>query len=139
MKRSMIRKGTAVLTAAALFNQLVVTAALAATFPAAVSEPVLTYATSTGTAGAALQGNLPAVQTAMTTAQKIALLRTKVKYVFVLFQENRSFDHYFGSYPGANGLYATYPGASATDDASMTLTAPPAAVTASPLPAGSRK
>jgi len=25
---------------------------------------------------------------------------------FVLFQENRSFDFYFGSYPGADGLYA---------------------------------
>ena len=26
--------------------------------------------------------------------------------MFVLFQENRSFDHYFGTYPGANGLVA---------------------------------
>jgi phospholipase C len=36
---------------------------------------------------------------------KLALLRQKIKYVFVLFQENRSFDLYFGTYPGANGLY----------------------------------
>ena len=36
---------------------------------------------------------------------KVKLLRQKVKYVFVLFQENRSFDFYFGSYPGADGLY----------------------------------
>ena len=28
-----------------------------------------------------------------------------MKYVFVLFQENRSFDHYFGTFPGANGLF----------------------------------
>jgi phospholipase C len=47
--------------------------------------------------------------------QKIALLKQKVKYVFVLFQENRSFDHYFGTYPGANGLFATYPGANPSD------------------------
>jgi len=37
---------------------------------------------------------------------KLALLRKKVKYVFVLFQENRSFDFYFGTYPGANGLFS---------------------------------
>ena len=37
--------------------------------------------------------------------EKIAILRTKVKYVFVIFQENESFDHYFGTYPGANGLF----------------------------------
>lgn len=37
---------------------------------------------------------------------KLALLRDKVKYVFVMFQENRSFDFYFGSYPGADGLYS---------------------------------
>ncbi|HXN46535.1 MAG TPA: alkaline phosphatase family protein [Bryobacteraceae bacterium] len=34
------------------------------------------------------------------------LLRRKIKYVFVLFQENRSFDFYFGTYPGANGLFS---------------------------------
>ena len=37
---------------------------------------------------------------------KVKLLRQKVKYVFVLFQENRSFDFYFGSYPGADGLFS---------------------------------
>ena len=36
---------------------------------------------------------------------KFELLRGRVKYVFVIFQENRSFDHYFGTYPGANGLF----------------------------------
>ena len=36
---------------------------------------------------------------------KIELLRQKVKYVFVIFHENKSFDHYFGTYPGANGLF----------------------------------
>jgi phospholipase C len=37
---------------------------------------------------------------------KLKLLREKVKYVFVLFQENRSFDFYFATYPGADGLYS---------------------------------
>ncbi len=38
--------------------------------------------------------------------QKLALVRSKIKHVFVLFQENRSFDFYFGTYPGADGLYS---------------------------------
>ncbi len=42
----------------------------------------------------------------ITYAQEVALLRQKVKYVFVLFQENRSFDFYFGTYPGARGLFS---------------------------------
>ena len=42
----------------------------------------------------------------LTHAQKLALLRAKIKYVFVLFQENRSFDQHFGTFPGAEGLYS---------------------------------
>ncbi len=38
--------------------------------------------------------------------EKLELLRRKIKYVFVLFQENRSFDFYFGTYPGARGLFS---------------------------------
>ena len=41
----------------------------------------------------------------MSLEDKIALLRKKVKYVFVIFHENESFDHYFGTFPGANGLF----------------------------------
>jgi phospholipase C len=43
---------------------------------------------------------------AISAEEKLKLIRRHVKYVFVLFQENRSFDFYFGSYPGADGLYA---------------------------------
>ena len=42
----------------------------------------------------------------LTHAQKLALLQKNIKYVFVLFQENRSFDFYFGTYPGARGLFS---------------------------------
>ncbi len=45
-------------------------------------------------------------QVKLTHAQKLALLQQNIKYVFVLFQENRSFDFYFGTYPGANGLFS---------------------------------
>jgi phospholipase C len=48
----------------------------------------------------------PEAEAKLTDAQKLALLQKKVKYVFVLFQENRSFDFYFGTYPGANGLFS---------------------------------
>jgi phospholipase C len=43
---------------------------------------------------------------AISAQEKLQLIRRHIKYVFVLFQENRSFDFYFGSYPGADGLYA---------------------------------
>ena len=52
---------------------------------------------------------------ALKRAEKLALLQRNLKYVFVIFQENRSYDHYFGTYPGANGLFATYPGANDKD------------------------
>ncbi len=48
----------------------------------------------------------PVQEAKLSQAQKLALLQKNIKYVFVLFQENRSFDFYFGTYPGANGLYS---------------------------------
>ncbi len=44
-----------------------------------------------------------------TPAAMLALLRKRVKYVFVLFQENRSFDNHFGTFPGADGLFTRPP------------------------------
>jgi phospholipase C len=38
--------------------------------------------------------------------QKLELIRHHIKYVFVIFHENESFDHYFGTFPGANGLFS---------------------------------
>ena len=36
--------------------------------------------------------------------QLVANLRTHIHHVFVIYQENRSFDSYFGSFPGADNL-----------------------------------
>jgi len=36
----------------------------------------------------------------------VNLIQQKIKYVFVIYQENRSFDSYFGTFPGANGLFS---------------------------------
>ena len=48
----------------------------------------------------------PSGEPALSHAAKLALLRQKVKYVFVLFQENRAFDMHLGTYPGAHGLFS---------------------------------
>jgi len=71
----------------------------------AADPPTLTAATAGGTVGAA-QLRDPAAQGALTPDAKLRLLRERIKYVFVIFQENRSFDHYFGTYPGADGLFS---------------------------------
>jgi phospholipase C len=113
MKRALLKATTAWVAAAALLNPVGLSPAAWAAVTSA-GEPALTLATSSKTVGAG-QARDPNAQGALTLQQKIALLRQKVKYVFVLFQENRSFDHYFGTYPGANGLTATYPGALSTD------------------------
>jgi phospholipase C len=53
----------------------------------------------------------PARAATPTDAAVLAQLRQHVRYVFILFQENRSFDSFFGSFPGAEGLYTHPPAA----------------------------
>ncbi len=36
----------------------------------------------------------------------VKLLRDRIKYVFVIFNENHSFDNEYGTFPGVNGLYS---------------------------------
>ncbi len=48
----------------------------------------------------------PARRPTLSRAATAALLRKRIKYVFVIFNENESFDHEYGTFPGANGLYA---------------------------------
>ncbi len=45
----------------------------------------------------------------LSPAEVAKLLREKVKYVFVIYQENRSFDSYFGTFPGADGIFSQEP------------------------------
>lgn len=58
--------------------------------PAETSLP-----TATGQSSASL--NKPA-------SPEPATAQTKIKHIVVIMQENRSFDHYFGTFPGANGI-----------------------------------
>ncbi|MDR3493498.1 MAG: alkaline phosphatase family protein [Ancalomicrobiaceae bacterium] len=48
----------------------------------------------------------PASEPQLSSEQLTELLRKKIKYVFVIFNENRSFDNEFGTFPGANGIYS---------------------------------
>ena len=46
----------------------------------------------------------PAPRSAAPVAAELAAARTKIKHVVIIMQENRSFDTYFGTYPGAEGF-----------------------------------
>ena len=71
--------------------------ALAAATPdvvlGAASSPAMKYAIS------------PAAEPLLSHAAKQALIKANIKYVFVIFQENRSYDHFFGTFPVADGLF----------------------------------
>jgi phospholipase C len=47
---------------------------------------------------------LTAIANPTTVPPQLALARTKIKHIVIIMQENRSFDHYFGTYPGADGI-----------------------------------
>ena len=53
----------------------------------------------------------PSKEPRISPQQMIDLVRRRIKYVFVLYQENRSFDSYFGTFPEGEGLF-THPAAS---------------------------
>ncbi|MBV9813189.1 MAG: phosphoesterase [Acetobacteraceae bacterium] len=48
----------------------------------------------------------PTTGPALPRDQLIQRLRQRIKYVFVIFNENHSFDNEYGTFPGANGLYS---------------------------------
>ncbi len=98
MKRLLLQ-GCSALVAAGLVLQPVLAVA-ASTTPVVTGQPA-------PNADVAPYYNDPTLDPALTNAQLISLLRHRVKYVFVLFQENESFDHYFGTLRGANGLFST--------------------------------
>ena len=48
----------------------------------------------------------PAKDAPLTNDEMAALVRKKIKYVFVIFNENHSFDNEYGTFPGVDGLYS---------------------------------
>lgn len=84
---------------------------------AAIAVAALVIATSAGAAPSTVHAVVPdadmiarqiptSKEPRLSRDREIALLRRNVKYVFVLYQENRSFDSYFGTFPGAEGLFS---------------------------------
>src|SRR5579863_7905819 len=55
------------------------------------------------TVAVVLNDNSTAVS-ASPTDQLSSLVRSRIKHVFIIYQENQSFDHYFGTYPAAENL-----------------------------------
>ncbi len=89
---------------------LLVIALLSLTPPAlsktAVKAPAIETLPPTGDAQIAPLVVPKEKEPALSRKQILSLLRQNVKYVFVLYQENRSFDHYFGTFPGVEGIYS---------------------------------
>ncbi len=52
------------------------------------------------------ENNTPAYSggTPAPVSEALARARAKIKHVVIIMQENRSFDHYFGTFPGADGI-----------------------------------
>ena len=48
----------------------------------------------------------PARERQLSKSAITQLLREKIKYVFIIFNENNSFDHEYGTFPGVNGIYS---------------------------------
>ncbi|MCC2686686.1 MAG: Phosphoesterase family, partial [Paenibacillaceae bacterium] len=57
-----------------------------------------------GAAATAPTASAAATESAVTTASTAGAANSPVKHIFVVFQENRSFDNYFGVYPNAEGF-----------------------------------
>ena len=107
MENPLLRKACAVLAMSALLQPIYGVAQQAkSTLPSAQDEKQLITAVPRSSDEVAKYAYKVEDAPSLTHDQKLALIKQKIKYVFVLFQENRSFDFYFGTYPGANGLFS---------------------------------
>ncbi len=108
MEHSLLRKACAVLAISALLQPVYGVAQQTAVKPILPggSERSLVVAAPRSSDEVARYAYKVEDAPSLTHDQKLALIKQKIKYVFVLFQENRSFDYYFGTYPGANGLFS---------------------------------
>jgi phospholipase C len=97
---NLLKRCTALVAVAGLMQPTLMGAALANSLPSVTAQPNLNATVSPY----ALDPT--ATDPALTNNQMINLIRQKVKYVFVIFNENNSFDHQFGTFPGVNGIYS---------------------------------
>ena len=61
----------------------------------------------TGGDGPRAGAAIPASPATTAPQSQLDLARQHIEHVIVIVQENRSFDHYFGTYPGADGIPMT--------------------------------
>jgi phospholipase C len=62
-----------------------------------------TAATPAGVGGSAAPA-VKTVPTSLPASDPLAEARAHIRHVVIIMQENRSFDHYFGTFPGADGI-----------------------------------
>lgn len=101
------------LTSCSLPSQIIITLAPTNTpvsSPVTMPTPVPTSTTFSSPTPIATATPVPS-STPTSTATSVnensdllALARAKIKHIVVIMQENRSFDQYFGTYPGADGF-----------------------------------
>jgi phospholipase C len=99
-------KSLVVFTAAFILLAACSTSSISTSTPA---RPALAQATSEKTTKAATPGaggpaSTPAGSTQTAGAGLLALARQNIQHIVIIMQENRSFDEYFGTYPGADGI-----------------------------------
>jgi len=102
MRRLLLRTCSALVAAGLILQPFVVSSARAANGP---RRAIVTGQPDPSIEAAPYYSD-PTADPKLSNAELIDLLRKRVKYVFVLFQENRSFDHYFGTFRGADGLFS---------------------------------
>ena len=66
------------------------------------STPVVIVVTATPNSSATPPA--PPASPTPVVPESLALARAKIKHIVIIMQENRSFDSYFGTYPGADGI-----------------------------------
>jgi phospholipase C len=94
-----LKRGSATLAIAGLLRPTLFVAALANTTPSVTVQPNLNSTVSLYALSLELDPVVP-------NDEVIRLVRDKLKYVFVIFNENNSFDHEYGTFPGVNGIYS---------------------------------
>jgi phospholipase C len=90
---------------AAAIAMLCATRLFAAAPAAAEDRPIVAAQPDAGPALAPYLVD-PAQDPPLSNDEMAALARQKIKYVFVIFNENHSFDNEFGTFPGVDGLYS---------------------------------
>ena len=77
-----------------------------AAIPAAFAEmPKVTAQPDVGRDIAPFFGD-PGGERKVSQREMVELLQKRIKYVFVIYNENHSFDNEFGTFPGVNGIYS---------------------------------